>query len=247
MVEQLRGEHNRGCGLPEENLLYFSEKHAPMLEGWERELCLDRAATIAQYYYPQKQTKMMNEGCATFVHYHVMNRLHEKGLLSDGFDAGVPGISHTSVVFQPEYDDPRYSGINPYALGYAMMADIKRICLKPTEEDRAWFSASPAMATSTAWLRDAWANYRDESFILQFFRRRFDPQLPGCSASTTMPPSRTCWSTPSMTRRKAIKEIRNSRFSRAPMICPRREPDIQVIDVAIWPARPPPGAGALRP
>ena len=31
--------------------------------------------------YPQKQTKVMNEGCATYVHYRIMNRLHEKRLL----------------------------------------------------------------------------------------------------------------------------------------------------------------------
>jgi len=76
--------------------------------------------------------------------------------------------SHTSVVFQPEFDDQRYSGINPYALGFAMMQDIQRICTDPTEEDIAWF---PDIAGSQDWrgvLRNAWANYRDESFILQY-------------------------------------------------------------------------------
>jgi spore cortex formation protein SpoVR/YcgB (stage V sporulation) len=76
--------------------------------------------------------------------------------------------SHTSVVFQPEFDDRRYSGLNPYALGFGMMSDIKRICEKPTEEDREWF---PQIAGSGDWmaaLKDSWANYRDESFIEQF-------------------------------------------------------------------------------
>ncbi len=35
--------------------------------------------------------------------------------------------SHTKVIFQPGYDHPAYTGINPYALGFAMMADITRI------------------------------------------------------------------------------------------------------------------------
>ena len=35
--------------------------------------------------------------------------------------------SHTNVVFQPEFDDRRFSGFNPYALGFAMMQDIERI------------------------------------------------------------------------------------------------------------------------
>jgi stage V sporulation protein R len=76
--------------------------------------------------------------------------------------------SHTSVVFQPGFDDQRYSGINPYALGFAMMEDIKRICLEPTAEDHEWF---PDIAGSGDWrkvLRYAWANFRDESFILQY-------------------------------------------------------------------------------
>ncbi|MFL6691168.1 MAG: SpoVR family protein, partial [Alphaproteobacteria bacterium] len=76
--------------------------------------------------------------------------------------------SHTSVVYQPEFDDKRYSGINPYALGYGMMADIKRICETPTPEDRDWFPAFAGNPDYMAVLKDAWANYRDESFIEQF-------------------------------------------------------------------------------
>ena len=82
----------------------------------------------------------MNEGCATYTHYRIMNRLHEKGLINDG--AMVEFLrSHTNVVFQPEFDDPRYSGMNPYALGFAMMQDIERICTEPTAEDQQWFPA----------------------------------------------------------------------------------------------------------
>ena len=76
--------------------------------------------------------------------------------------------SHTNVLFQPDFDDPRFSGINPYALGFAMMQDIKRICENPTPEDREWF---PEFAGHKDWrsvLAEAWANYRDESFIQQF-------------------------------------------------------------------------------
>ncbi|HLY54919.1 MAG TPA: SpoVR family protein [Stellaceae bacterium] len=165
-AERLRQDAKKRLRLPEENILYFMEKNAPMLEGWERELCRI-VRNIAQYYYPQKQTKMINEGCATFCHYEIMNRLHEKGLLTDGSMLEFLH-SHTSVVFQPTYDDPRYSGINPYALGYAMMADIKRICLDPTEEDRAWFPEIAGNRDPYNTLIDAWAHYRDESFLLQF-------------------------------------------------------------------------------
>lgn len=152
--------------LPEENILYYLEKMAPRLEPWKREV-LRIVRQLAQYFYPQKQTKVMNEGCATYVHYRIMNRLHEKGLLSDG---GVLEFlhSHSSVIFQPDFDDKRYSGINPYALGFEMMTDIQRICERPTDEDREWFPDIAGNGQAMATLRDAWANYRDESFVLQF-------------------------------------------------------------------------------
>jgi stage V sporulation protein R len=152
--------------LPEENLLYFIEKNSPVLEVWQREI-VRIVRNISQYFYPQKQTKVMNEGCATFVHHYIVNALYDKGLLTEGAMLEILH-NHSNVVFQPEFDDPRYAGINPYALGFDMMQDIRRIATEPTEEDREWF---PEFAGSGDWrgvLKDAWANYRDESFIQQF-------------------------------------------------------------------------------
>ena len=156
----------RALGLPEENLLYFLEKNSPKLEDWQREL-LRIVRNIGQYFYPQKQTKVMNEGCATYVHYRIMNRLYDKGAVDEG--AMLEFLrSHSAVVFQPGFDDPRYSGLNPYALGFAMMCDIQRICEEPTDEDREWFPDIAGNDDALGTLKEAWAHYRDESFILQF-------------------------------------------------------------------------------
>src|SRR5208337_2279624 len=76
-------ERKRNLRLPEENLLYFLEKNSPKLRTWQREL-LRIVRNVAQYFYPQRQTKVMNEGCATFVHYTIVNRLYDKGLISEG-------------------------------------------------------------------------------------------------------------------------------------------------------------------
>ena len=122
---------------------------------------------LSQYFYPQRQTKMMNEGCATFVHYEIMNRLYERGQLTDGTMLEFLH-SHSSVIFQPPFNDRRFGGINPYALGFAMMNDIRRICTEPTDEDRAWFPQIAGCGDAMGTLREAWALYRDESFILQF-------------------------------------------------------------------------------
>ena len=150
---------------PQENLLYFIEKNAPLLEPWQREI-VRIVRKMAQYFYPQRQTQVMNEGWATFWHYTLMNRLYDEGLLTDGSIMEFLA-SHTSVLFQPDFDHPGYRGINPYALGFAMYSDLKRICEQPTQEDRTWFPDIAGGDWQTV-LPEAMRNFKDESFILQF-------------------------------------------------------------------------------
>lgn len=150
---------------PQENLLYFIEKHAPLLEPWQREV-VRIVRKIAQYFYPQRQTQVMNEGWATFWHHRLLNTLYDQGLLSDGMMLEWLS-SHTHVIAQPPVGHPAYSGLNPYALGFAMYTDLQRVCEHPTEEDRAWF---PELA-GTDWLETldhAMRNFKDESFIGQY-------------------------------------------------------------------------------
>ena len=150
---------------PQENILYFIEKNAPLLEPWQREV-IRIVRKIAQYFYPQRQTQVMNEGWATFWHYTILNHLYDEGKVTERFMLEFLH-SHTNVVFQPPYNSPWYSGINPYALGFAMFQDIKRICQSPTEEDKYWF---PDIAGSD-WLETlhfAMRDFKDESFISQF-------------------------------------------------------------------------------
>ena len=150
---------------PQENLLYFIEKNAPLLEPWQREI-VRIVRKIAQYFYPQRQTQVMNEGWATFWHYTILNRMYDEGLVNDGFIIEFLQ-THTNVIAQPPYNSPYYSGINPYALGFAMMTDIRRVCEAPTDEDRHWF---PQLAGSD-WVKSldfAMRNFKDESFIAQY-------------------------------------------------------------------------------
>ncbi|WP_442507622.1 SpoVR family protein [Novipirellula sp. SH528] len=156
--------------LPEENILAFLANHAPKLKDWQREI-LHIVRRMAQYFYPQRQTKMMNEGCATYVHYQIMNRLYDTGRIDEGSMLEFLHM-HSAVVTQPRFDDRRFSGLNPYAIGFAMMRDIARICDDPSDEDRQWFPEFAGNGQSMATLRDAWSEYRDESFILQFLSPR---------------------------------------------------------------------------
>src|SRR5437762_4870963 len=154
---------------PQENILYFVEKFSPKLEPWQREL-VRIVRKLAQYFYPQGQTKVMNEGWAVFWHYTILNRLHEKGLVDDGFMLEFLK-SHTNVMYQPGFDNPGYGGLNPYTLGYSIFAELRRICERPDDEDRQWF---PDVAGSD-WRKTldfAMRNYKDESFIAQFLSPR---------------------------------------------------------------------------
>ena len=150
---------------PQENLLYFIEKHAPLLEPWQREI-VRIVRKMAQYFYPQRQTQVMNEGWASFWHYTLLNQLYDEGLVTDGFMMEFLA-SHTAVLFQPGFDHPAYNGMNPYALGFAIYSDLKRMCEAPTDEDREWF---PDIAGGN-WLQvlpAAMRDFKDESFIQQF-------------------------------------------------------------------------------
>jgi stage V sporulation protein R len=214
----------RKLGLPEENLLYFIEKRAPRLEDWQREL-VRIVRHVSQYFYPQRQTQVMNEGCATFVHYEIMNRLHDRGLISEGSMLEFLH-SHSSVVFQPGFDDPRYGGLNPYALGFSMMSDIKRICTDPTPEDHEWFADIAGNQDPYGVLRHAWANYRDESFILQYMSPAIIRQFKLFQINDDS-------SKPSL-RVEAIHDELGYRKLRSALSkqydLSRREPDIQVVD-----------------
>lgn len=154
---------------PQENLLYFIEKNAPLLAPWQREI-VRIVRKLAQYFYPQRQTQVMNEGWATFWHYTLMNRLFDDGLVDEGLILEFLQ-SHTAVVNQPAFDSPHFSGINPYALGFAIFTDLKRICQSPTDEDRQWFS-DIAGSDWRVTLDFAMRNFKDESFILQFLSPR---------------------------------------------------------------------------
>lgn len=151
--------------LPEENILYYIEKHSPVLAPWQREI-VRIVRKVAQYFYPQRQTSLLNEGFACISHHTIMNMLFDQKRITAG--SVIEAMkSHSGVVYQPDWDSKQYSGINVYALGYAMLSDVKRLCSAPDKEDLHYF---PQLC-NTDWretIMHIVRNYRDESFVLQF-------------------------------------------------------------------------------
>jgi spore cortex formation protein SpoVR/YcgB (stage V sporulation) len=121
----------------------------------------------SQYFYPQGQTKVINEGCATFTHYEIINKMYDEGYLGDDFMLEFYH-NHSNVIYQPGFDSKFYSGLNPYTLGFNIFQDLKRMSLDPTEEDLQWF---PKIAGKGNWVKDfnyIVENFKDETFILQY-------------------------------------------------------------------------------
>jgi spore cortex formation protein SpoVR/YcgB (stage V sporulation) len=164
--EEKRRKKEKFPKQPEENILYFLEKNSPTLKQWQREI-VRIVRKVSQYFYPQGQSKVINEGCATFSHYEIINKMYEEGYLDEGFMQEFYH-HHSNVIFQPEFDSKYYSGLNPYTLGFNIFSDIKRMSLEPTEEDKKWF---PDIAGKGDWpevFRYIVENFKDETFVLQY-------------------------------------------------------------------------------
>lgn len=145
---------------PQENILYFVEKNAPHLPDWKREV-IRIVRNIESYFSPQRPTKVLNEGYATFTHYYIMHRLHEKGLIDAGSMLEFY-VYHSGVIAQWDL-----AQLNPYKLGFAIFSDIKRMCEDPTPEDKRYF---PNLVGKD-WVEQvnyAMENFKDETFILQY-------------------------------------------------------------------------------
>ncbi len=97
---------------PNYDILEFVSKHAN-LEPWQQdiiEICRDQA----KYFIPQIQTKIMNEGWASFWHYRLMHKLE----LPQKYH--IPFLkSHNQVV------RPHIGGLNPYHIGFEMFKKIE--------------------------------------------------------------------------------------------------------------------------
>lgn len=149
----------------EENLAYYIMKKSPNLARWKREI-LRIVYKVNQYFSPQGPTKTLNEGFATFSHFYIMERLEEKGIITpDAYMAYLQ--SHSGVVYQPDYNSRHYSGPNPYALGFNILKDVKRICENPTAEDKEWFPKLIGKRWQDA-VKEAAFEHRDDSFIQQY-------------------------------------------------------------------------------
>ena len=97
---------------PERDVLGFLLKHAP-LETWEQD-CLDIVREEAYYFAPQGQTKIMNEGWASYWHTTIM----ASRILADSELIDYADVHSSTMGMQP-------GRINPYKLGLELFKSIE--------------------------------------------------------------------------------------------------------------------------
>lgn len=98
---------------PEKDLLLYLLEHADHLEDWQRDIiAIVREESL--YFVPQMQTKIMNEGWASFWHMRIMRELD---LTDDEFVEF--GKLHSGVC------TPGRNRINPYYVGLKLFEDIE--------------------------------------------------------------------------------------------------------------------------
>lgn len=118
---------------PVKDILLFIEEFSPNLEPWQRDIMTILRDEML-YFWPQLETKIMNEGWATYWHQRILREMdltEEETIEYAKLNAGVVQASRTYI--------------NPYYLGLKMFEDIERRWNNPTEEERMKYGRVPGM------------------------------------------------------------------------------------------------------
>lgn len=139
---------------PEEDILIFIRDHNLHLTEWEKDL-LTIVHEQAQYFIPQIETKIMNEGWASFWHKRIMEALDLPQALRLEFL-----VRHTQVLC------PSSGGLNPYHIGMTVWQDIERRWSEPNAEEES--KSAPPRKSAKNKLFEAREVERDTSFLRRY-------------------------------------------------------------------------------
>jgi len=109
---------------PEKDLMLFITQNSKELEDWQRDIM----SVIRQemlYFWPQMETKIMNEGWASYWHLRIMREVELDEADTIEFAKMHSGIIQTSR-----------TRLNPYSLGLRIFEDIEKRWENPTQEER---------------------------------------------------------------------------------------------------------------
>ena len=139
---------------PDEDVLLFIRDHNPFLQDWEQDL-LTIVDEETKYFMPMMETKIMNEGWASYWHKKIVESLElEQGLHLEFI------VRHNQVL------RPSPGQINPYHLGFKIWEDIYRRHTEPTPEEIK--RDGPPVKNGTDKIFEAREVERDSSFLRRY-------------------------------------------------------------------------------
>lgn len=149
---------------PEEDLLLLLRDHAPDLKDWERDI-INIAHQEAMYFLPQIETKIINEGWASFWHHQIMSSLD------------LPhGIRMEFMVRHHQVIRPIPGDINPYHVGFETWRKIAKSALGLSDEDDDG-GPLPLMGDKAKAARQKLFQIREVDRDVSFLRQYLDEEL----------------------------------------------------------------------
>lgn len=138
--------------LEEKDLMFYIQEHSHILEPWQRDI-MTMLREEMLYFWPQLETKIMNEGWATYWHAKIMRQLD---LTTD--ESVEFAKLHANVT------QPSQKQLNPYYLGLKLLEYIEQEELKENGENN-----NEALQK----LFDIRALDSDQSFIRNYMTKDF--------------------------------------------------------------------------
>ena len=148
---------------PEEDILLFIRDHNRRLAEWEQDL-LTIVHEQAQYFIPQIETKIMNEGWASFWHKRILDYLDLPQDLRLEFI-----VRHSQVL------TPHPGGINPYHIGMKIWEDIEKRWDSPSPTNDK--DAPPKTKSGKEKLFEVRDAERDTSFLRRYLTEELVREL----------------------------------------------------------------------
>lgn len=166
-------EHRRKFPVsPEKDLLKFVMTYSRELEDWQRDI-IEIVRNEAYYFLPQRQTKIMNEGWASFWHQRIFRELPN---ITDGDFAEYAQLSAGVL-------SPSRRSINPYYIGLKVWEDIekrwdtpsdyeKTVLKRPGEQGRSKIFEVREMDNDVSFLRNYLTKDLIEELDLYLYEKR---------------------------------------------------------------------------
>lgn len=166
---------------PDQDILGFLRNHAPYLEDWQRDV-IDVIRDESNYFFPQKRTKIMNEGWAAYWHKRIMREMGNRGHITNSEDESWMHL-HAGIVTESG------ESLNPYHVGmkmYEYLEDYYNGNLNSKETNWLERQGRPTYpkydgpledSPATEALRDIMIHNDDQSFMRNYFDKNIADRL----------------------------------------------------------------------